>query len=361
MDHSGHPLDEAAATATDERPHEPTDTQPTDTPPTERPGDPTRDGESATSPEPDLQRRLAGEAPTESARRRLVDAATLLQLDPTTRRRRWWGRRRAREVEQVSDAARQLIGRITRPVDGSRTLALASTKGGVGKTTMALLLGQTLASLRDDRVVALDANPDAGSLGHRVERETEATALDLLDLVGQQRDYYDLRHFTTQTPSRLEVIAAPQDPRDTRGISRADIEDVLDKLTTSYTLVLADCGTGVAQGVTRAILGRTDQLVVVTGPQVDAVASVTWMLDWLVRADLGHLVERAVLVVNAVHPDGGVDVAAVAAHFAPRVRSVIEVGWDPALARGGIVELSDLDAATRHALARLAGDVADGL
>jgi len=39
-----------------------------------------------------------------------------------------------------------------------------SRKGGVGKTTMTLALGSTFASLRGDRVIAVDANPDAGNL-----------------------------------------------------------------------------------------------------------------------------------------------------------------------------------------------------
>ena len=43
-----------------------------------------------------------------------------------------------------------------------------SRKGGVGKTTMTLALGSTFATLRGDRVIAVDANPDAGNLAHRV-------------------------------------------------------------------------------------------------------------------------------------------------------------------------------------------------
>ena len=358
VDDSGATVDEVTATfSTSGPPLVLTDPDP-DPPAIEGP---TADGPSPGAAADRLTRRLAGEPPTEAAQRRLADAAALLRLDQPTTRRRWWRRRRAREVAEVHTDARRLIGRITRPVEGARTIAVASTKGGVGKTTMALMLGQTLASLRDDRVVALDANPDAGSLGHRIERETAATALDLLDLVGQQRDYYDLRHFTTQTPSRLEVIAAPEDPRDTRGIGQSDMEEVLSRLRTHYTLVLTDCGTGVDRGVNRAILGRTDQLVIVAAARVDAVHSVTYLLRWLVGAGLGGLVEGAVLVLNAVHPSGGVDPDAVAAHFAPLVRTVVPVPWDPVLARGGVVELAMLDPATRHALAGLAAEVADGL
>ena len=47
-----------------------------------------------------------------------------------------------------------------------------SRKGGVGKTTITLALGSMFAMLRGDRVIAVDANPDAGNLAHRLfERE----------------------------------------------------------------------------------------------------------------------------------------------------------------------------------------------
>ena len=49
-------------------------------------------------------------------------------------------------------------------------IAVASVKGGVRKTTVAACLGLALAEHRGDRVVALDANPDTGTLADRLTR-----------------------------------------------------------------------------------------------------------------------------------------------------------------------------------------------
>ena len=46
-------------------------------------------------------------------------------------------------------------------------VAIASQKGGVGKTTVTTLLGMALADAREDRVIAIDANPDRGTLAER--------------------------------------------------------------------------------------------------------------------------------------------------------------------------------------------------
>ena len=48
------------------------------------------------------------------------------------------------------------------------TIAVVSPKGGVGKTTTTALLGSLLAFLRRDRVIAVETNPDWGSLGRRL-------------------------------------------------------------------------------------------------------------------------------------------------------------------------------------------------
>ena len=50
---------------------------------------------------------------------------------------------------------------VTRP----NVVALVSPKGGVGKTTSTFLLGNLLATHLKLRVVAVDANPDFGTLG----------------------------------------------------------------------------------------------------------------------------------------------------------------------------------------------------
>ena len=60
---------------------------------------------------------------------------------------------------------RELTARARTPVTGGHhRVAVMSLKGGVGKTTTTVGLGAMLASLRGDRVIAVDANPDRGTL-----------------------------------------------------------------------------------------------------------------------------------------------------------------------------------------------------
>jgi hypothetical protein len=105
-----------------------------------------------------------------------------------------------------------LLAQVNQPLAGCYRIALLSLKGGVGKTTITATLGATFASIRGDRVVAVDANPDRGTLSQKVQLETPATVRHLLrDAEGIQR-YSDVRSYTSQAPSRPEVLASETDP-----------------------------------------------------------------------------------------------------------------------------------------------------
>ena len=278
-------------------------------------------------------------------------------------RRTLWRLTRGR-VTPAPDAAEQrartLLEATRRPFEGARTIAVVSTKGGVGKTTTALNLGHTLATTRGDRVVALDANPDAGSLGYRVQRETDATAADLLAYPAEITSYAQVRAFTSQAPSRLEVIASPDDPRLTRRMGREDYEQLLMLLRRQYNLILADCGTGILDSATRGVVQSADQLVVVTGPSVDAARAVTYLLAWLREHGMEHKVQRAVVVINGVRSGRRpVDIGAVTDHFHRLVRDVVVIPWDAELSNGAAVELGWLDSTTRQAYLRLAASLVE--
>ena len=84
-------------------------------------------------------------------------------------------------IGPAEQAHQDLLHRIRRPLSGSHQIAVGSIKGGVGKTTVASCLGLVLAEHRGDRVIALDANPDAGTLADRLTGETDVTVREMLD------------------------------------------------------------------------------------------------------------------------------------------------------------------------------------
>jgi MinD-like ATPase involved in chromosome partitioning or flagellar assembly len=254
-----------------------------------------------------------------------------------------------------------LVAHANRPLQGCYRIALMSLKGGVGKTTITAALGGTFASIRGDRIVAVDANPDRGTLSGKVPLETPATVRHLLrDAEGIER-YSDMRGYTSQGPSRLEVLASETDPAVSEAFSADDYTGTLDILERFYSLVLTDCGTGLMHSAMSAVLEKSDVLVVISSGSVDGAKSASATLDWLDAHGHQEMVRNSIAVINAVRPRSGkVDLRKVVDHFARRCRAVRLVPFDPHLEAGAEVNLDRLKRETREALVELAAVVADG-
>ena len=254
-----------------------------------------------------------------------------------------------------------LIAQANRPLTGCYRIALLSLKGGVGKTTITATLGGTFASIRGDRVIAVDANPDRGTLSQKVPLETPSTVRHLLrDAEGIER-YSDIRRYTSQGPSRLEVLASESDPAVSQAFSAEDYTRALEVLERFYSLVLTDCGTGLLHSAMTAVLAKADALIVVSSGSVDGARSASATLDWLDAHGHEDLVRTSVCVINAVRPRSGkVDMQKVVDHFSRRCRAVLVVPFDPHLEEGAEIDLKRLRPKTREALVELAAVVAAG-
>ena len=263
--------------------------------------------------------------------------------------------------ESQSDVRRrELIAQVNQPLRGCYKIAMLSLKGGVGKTTTTTTLGSTFASLRGDRVIAVDANPDRGTLSQKIPLETTATVRHLLRDAPHVRRYSDIRAYTSQGPSRLEVLASEQDPAVSEAFSEDDYRRTVSLLEHFYNIVLTDCGTGLMHSAMKGVLDIADSLVIVSSGSVDGARSASATLDWLEAHGYRDLVARSVAVINSVRPgSGSVDLDKLAQHFGARCRAVCRIPFDPHLEEGAEIELERLTPETRLALLQLAATVAD--
>ncbi len=269
-----------------------------------------------------------------------------------------------RAPQSTADQRRMdLVLRARTPVAaGHHRVAVLSLKGGVGKTTTAVGLGGTLASLRGDRVIAIDANPDRGTLCDKLRLETAATVRDLLNEEDQIRRYADVRAYTTQAPSGLEVLASDRDPTVSVAFSDEDYADVAQLLEHYYSVCITDCGTGLLHSAMAGVLRLADQIVLVSSPSVDGARSASATLDWLAAHQYGDLVRGAVVVLSAIRPrsKSTVDLARLEQHFAARCRAVVRVPYDAHLEEGAEMDLARLSRATAESYLVLAAEVGDG-
>ncbi|WP_406399267.1 SCO5717 family growth-regulating ATPase [Streptomyces sp. NBC_00879] len=249
---------------------------------------------------------------------------------------------------------------IRTPVLSCYRIAVISLKGGVGKTTTTTALGSTLATERQDKILAIDANPDAGTLGRRVRRETGATIRDLVQAIPYLNSYMDIRRFTSQAPSGLEIIANDVDPAVSTTFNDEDYRRAIDVLGKQYPIILTDSGTGLLYSAMRGVLDLADQLIIISTPSVDGASSASTTLDWLSAHGYADLVQRSITVISGVRETGKmIKVDDIVQHFQTRCRGVIVVPFDEHLAAGAEVDLDMMRPKTRESYFNLSALIAE--
>jgi MinD-like ATPase involved in chromosome partitioning or flagellar assembly len=249
---------------------------------------------------------------------------------------------------------------IRTPVLSCYRIAVISLKGGVGKTTTTTALGSTLATERQDKILAIDANPDAGTLGRRVRRETGATIRDLVQAIPYLNSYMDIRRFTSQAPSGLEIIANDVDPAVSTTFNDEDYRRAIDVLGRQYPIILTDSGTGLLYSAMRGVLDLADQLIIISTPSVDGASSASTTLDWLSAHGYADLVSRSITVISGVRETGKmIKVEDIVSHFETRCRGVVVVPFDEHLSAGAEVDLDMMRPKVRESYFNLAAMVAE--
>ncbi|MFD6478638.1 SCO5717 family growth-regulating ATPase [Streptomyces anulatus] len=329
-------------------------------------------------PQPPVDPRTGGAWPTPVAhdqRERSVPGAPLgytaaveLSSDRLVR-----GKQKAKSSRNPSAASRFKLGGkkeeaerlrklelIRTPVLSCYRIAVISLKGGVGKTTTTTALGSTLATERQDKILAIDANPDAGTLGRRVRRETGATIRDLVQAIPYLNSYMDIRRFTSQAPSGLEIIANDVDPAVSTTFNDEDYRRAIEVLGKQYPIILTDSGTGLLYSAMRGVLDLADQLIIISTPSVDGASSASTTLDWLSAHGYADLVQRSLTVISGVRETGKmIKVDDIVQHFETRCRGVVVVPFDEHLAAGAEVDLDMMRPKTREAYFHLSALVAE--
>jgi putative peptide zinc metalloprotease protein len=255
----------------------------------------------------------------------------------------------------------QYLNRVRAPIDGTRRIVVMSRKGGVGKTTVTVGVGATFASVRGDRVVAVDANPDAGNLARRIAGDCQRTITDLLADAGRIKSFATMRGYTSQCiESRLEVLASDDDAKIAQALGRTEYEQIVSLLDHYYNLILLDTGTGILDSANQGLTAQADQLVLVVRPALDGARAGAQTLDWLEEHGHKDLVASAVVTINGIDRESDPIVAFSRRHFAARCAHVTTIPWDRALEAGGRTTLSSLERRTRDSFVDVAAALADG-
>lgn len=275
-------------------------------------------------------------------------------------------------------AEREDVRTVSQHWPGPRTVAVVNRKGGANKTPTVALLSAVLARYGGGPVLAWDNNESQGTLGWRSEQGPHtASVLDLVDssarLLSPETSTADLAHFVHHQPAdKYDVLRSDENDEGDHEVTAEDVDLAHQVASRFYRMIIMDSGNTARSANWRRMIDHTDQLVVPVTAMEDRAEAARLTLQTL-ESRGGHdaeLAHNAVVVVSESTDAGSGlggdalkktrdEAARIAEGFAPLVRSVVRVPYDPALVRG-LIRYDSLRPATQRAWLAAAAAVAKG-
>jgi pilus assembly protein CpaE len=210
-------------------------------------------------------------------------------------------------------------GRATGQAKTSRVIMVSSTKGGTGKTSLAVNLAVGLAEARI-RTLLIDLDVQFGDVGIVLGLDRPQRTLHDLAAAAADLDPEKLRGYVIRHGSGLHVVPAPLRPEEGEAIDAARVATVLQTARGMYDAIVVDTAP-LFDGPMLTALDRSDQVLLVSTPDVPSMKNVRLALQTLDL--LGFPVDRVALVANRSGMPGGASTSEVAETIGRQIRFVL--------------------------------------
>lgn len=148
----------------------------------------------------------------------------------------------------------------------AKIITVTSTKGGVGKTTLALNLAG-LISLDKKKVLVLDADLYGNAVALSTKADQDKTLFTLVDDLKNNR-FISEQDYVTKYNDYLSILPAPKDPRQANKIGSKYLNIVISKLKPRYDYIIIDTNNTLDDFNLIALDNSDDVLFVITNDPV---------------------------------------------------------------------------------------------
>ena len=191
--------------------------------------------------------------------------------------------------------------------NNAKVITFFATKGGVGRTTLAVNLAAALAA-KGKRTLLIDASLQFGDVALTLDLHPKCTINDVIEKDEFTPDGIERR--ITKHASSLEVLAAPKEPALAEAVNSKHIQQIIDAIKPLYQFIIIDMPATITEKEL-AILDKTSLLFLVATLEITSLKNTKSLLKTL--QDINYDVSKIKIILNKDMPDVGIDKASLEA------------------------------------------------
>ena len=210
-----------------------------------------------------------------------------------------------RKVHEQNQRLKSVLRQSTPAADQSgKIISVFSSKGGAGKTTIAVNLAVALAQRKNARIGILDASLQFGDVALYLDLSPRATIVDAI-AEADTLDENTMDTYMTTYNDRLSLMAAPARPEQAGGITGGQMCAVLAQMKKKYDYVVVDTSSDF-NDITLAVLDNSDVILVLAGVDLPTIKNMKLCLAIMQSLDYGA--DKVHVVLNRANSTGGLSV-----------------------------------------------------
>jgi pilus assembly protein CpaE len=209
-----------------------------------------------------------------------------------------------RQVHANEQRRRKVINFGPKAAEPGKIITVFSTKGGVGKTTIAANLAVAIQQKTGERVGIVDADLQFGDIALFLNIMPRVT---IAELVRESEGLDDkvLEGYLTAYGEGVRVLAAPLRPEQAEMVSAASIAAILKVMRAQFRYVIVDTTPSFSEQML-TVLDMSDLVLLVAALDLPTVKNVKLCMEIL--ESLEYPQEKVRLVLNRAHSEGGMDI-----------------------------------------------------
>ena len=184
----------------------------------------------------------------------------------------------------------------------AKIITFFSTKGGVGKTTLAANLAVSLAG-HGKRTLLIDCSLQFGDIAIMLNEKVNRNIFFIVER-DEEISYLTIEKNLTAHPSGLKLLLAPSEPAYAEAVKPIHIKQILDQVAPMYQYIIIDTAPHIGE-IELGIFDRTDILLLVATLEISSLKNTKLCLKTL--SDINFDTSKIKLLLNKETANVGID------------------------------------------------------